>query len=74
MAPKPVEPVAPVRPVNPIGPVAPVSPFRPPYARFIQSVVPSPILNKSVSVSIPTSPEANIGLAAVHSAAKPLRN
>jgi hypothetical protein len=41
------------------------------YANEFQAVDPLPILSFDVSVSVPTSPAASVGLAAVHCAAVP---
>ena len=74
----PVFPVFPVGPVTveaaPVAPVFPVGPCIPPYGKLFHAVVPSPTLNVSVSVSIPISPEASVGLLLVHSVDKPRLN
>ena len=70
----PVAPMMPVGPASPVAPCSPVGPCKPPYGNKFQGVIPSPILNKLVSVSNPISPAARVGFAAVQSAAIPRLN
>jgi hypothetical protein len=55
-------------------PASPAGPWIPPYERSLHAVVPFPILNCDVFVSIPISPAASVGFVFDHSAAVPLRN
>ena len=78
----PVGPVAPAAPVSPkpvgpkspVGPVSPMGPVKPPYGKLFHSVTPSPILNKFVSVSNPSSVCAKTVDAVCQTDANPLRN
>ena len=55
-------------------PMVPVGPTRPPYGNVFHDVIPLPILNLLVSVSMASSPSAKRVFALVHCEAVPLLN